>query len=51
LLIGAQRDDGLFFDGDVGEVRVYRRALNSAEVAALGKTASDSGAQSCGLAH
>ena len=37
LLIGAQRDDGLFFDGDVGEVRVYRRALNGAEVTALSK--------------
>jgi hypothetical protein len=37
LLIGAQRDDGLFFNGDVGEVRVYRRALNSAEVDAISK--------------
>jgi predicted alpha/beta superfamily hydrolase len=37
ILIGAQRDDGLFFDGDVGEVRVYRRALNSAEVDAISK--------------
>ena len=37
ILIGAQRDDGLFFDGDVGEVRVYRRALNSAEVEAISK--------------
>ena len=37
ILIGAQRDDGLFFNGDVGEVRVYRRALNSAEVEALSK--------------
>jgi hypothetical protein len=42
LLIGAQRDDGLFFDGDVGEVRVYRRALNATEVAALSKAESDS---------
>jgi predicted alpha/beta superfamily hydrolase len=25
ILIGAQRDDGVFFNGDVGEVRVYRR--------------------------
>jgi hypothetical protein len=47
LLIGAQRDDGLFFDGDVGEVRVYRRALNAAEVAALSKVGTDSGVQSC----
>ena len=37
ILIGAQRDDGLFFSGDVSEVRVYRRALNAAEVAALSK--------------
>jgi predicted alpha/beta superfamily hydrolase len=37
ILIGAQRDDGLFFNGDVGEVRVYRRTLNSAEVAVLSK--------------
>lgn len=37
ILIGAQRDDGLYFTGDVGEVRVYRRALNSAEVEAIGK--------------
>jgi hypothetical protein len=51
LLIGAQRDDGLFFDGDVGEVRVYRRALNAAEVAALSKAASESSAHSCGSAH
>jgi len=37
ILIGAQRDDGVYFNGDVGEVRVYRRALNSAEVEALSK--------------
>ena len=37
ILIGAQRDDGLFFNGDVGEVLVYRRALNSAEVVAISK--------------
>ena len=48
LLIGAQRDDGLFFDGDVGEVRVYRRALNSAEVEALSKLDTDAAStQSC----
>ena len=48
LLIGAQRDDGLFFDGDVAEVRVYRRALNAAEVAALSKLERDSTSnQSC----
>jgi hypothetical protein len=41
LLIGAQRDDGLFFNGDVGEVRVYRRTLSSAEVEALSKTEGD----------
>jgi predicted alpha/beta superfamily hydrolase len=38
ILIGAQRDDGLFFDGDIGEVRVYRRALNRAEVEAISKS-------------
>jgi hypothetical protein len=43
LLIGAQRDDGVYFNGDVGEVRVYRRTLNSAEVEALSKLESDSG--------
>ena len=37
ILIGAQRDDGVYFDGDVSEVRVYRRSLNSAEVEALAK--------------
>lgn len=37
ILIGAQRDDGLFFSGDVSEVRVYRRALNKAEVEAVSK--------------
>lgn len=37
ILIGAQRDDGLFFTGDVGELRVYRRALNAAEVEAINK--------------
>jgi predicted alpha/beta superfamily hydrolase len=44
ILIGAQRDDGLFFTGDVGEVRVYRRALNGAEVEAINnlETESDS---------
>lgn len=42
LLIGAQRDDGLFFDGDVAEVRVYRRVLNTAEVTALSKVEGDS---------
>ena len=48
LLIGAQRDDGLFFDGDVGEVRVYRRTLNAAEVEALSKLERDSTSnQSC----
>lgn len=41
ILIGAQRDDGLFFNGDVGEVRVYRRALNGAEVEALSKSNTD----------
>lgn len=51
LLIGAQRDDGLYFDGDVGEVRVYRRVLNAAEVAALSKAGSDSSAQSCRAAN
>ena len=37
ILIGAQRDDGLFFNGDVGEVRVYRRALNGAEIEAISR--------------
>jgi len=37
ILIGAQRDDGLFFEGDVGAVRVYRRAVNAAEVEAINK--------------
>ena len=45
ILIGAQRDDGLFFDGDVGEVRVYRRALNRAEVEAINKL--ETGPGSC----
>jgi hypothetical protein len=35
LLVGAQRDDGVFFSGDVSDVRVYRRALNAKEVEAL----------------
>lgn len=49
LLLGAQRDDGLYFDGDVGAVRVYRRALNAAEVAALSNPDFDSSnsGQSC----
>lgn len=42
ILIGAQRDDGLFFNGDVGEVLVYRRALNSAEVDAISRRETDS---------
>ena len=42
ILIGAQREDGLFFNGDVGEVLVYRRALNSAEVGALSNREDDS---------
>jgi predicted alpha/beta superfamily hydrolase len=46
LLIGAQRDDGIYFDGDVSDVRVYRRALNPAEVEALSKLDSSS-ASSC----
>ena len=43
ILIGAQRDDGLFFDGDVGEVRVYRRALNGAEVEAISRIETEPG--------
>jgi len=43
LLIGAQRDDGVFFNGDVSDVHVYRRALNAAEVTALSKVESSSG--------
>lgn len=42
ILIGAQRDDGLFFEGEVGEVRVYRRALNGAEVEAINKSETES---------
>lgn len=45
ILIGAQRDDGLFFNGDVSEVRVYRRALNSAEVEALSSLNEDAPAK------
>jgi len=45
ILIGAQRDDGLYFNGDVGEVRVYRRTLNGAEVESISKLGSD--AMSC----
>jgi len=41
ILIGAQRDDGLFFNGDVSDVRVYRRTLNSTEVEALSKADAD----------
>jgi predicted alpha/beta superfamily hydrolase len=37
ILIGAQRDDGVFFNGDVSDVRVYRRALNAKEVEALSR--------------
>jgi hypothetical protein len=50
LLIGAQRDDGIFFNGDGGEMRVYRRVLNGAEVTAL---AVDSGehAQACQMSR
>ena len=43
ILIGAQRDDGLYFNGDVGEVRVYRRTLNGAEVEALSRAEADGG--------
>lgn len=35
LLLGVQRDDGIFFNGDVGEIRIYNRTLNDAEVARL----------------
>ncbi|MGA2753215.1 MAG: LamG-like jellyroll fold domain-containing protein [Terracidiphilus sp.] len=35
LLIGAQHDDGIFFKGDVRDVRIYRRTLSSAEIEAL----------------
>jgi predicted alpha/beta superfamily hydrolase len=35
ILIGAQRDDGVFFNGDVSDVRVYHRVLNAKEVEAL----------------
>jgi predicted alpha/beta superfamily hydrolase len=37
LLVGTQRDDGVFFNGDVSDVRVYHRALNAKEVEALGQ--------------
>jgi hypothetical protein len=42
LLVGAQRDDGVFFNGDVSDVHVYRRALNGAEILALSKLESSS---------
>ncbi|HEY3705207.1 MAG TPA: LamG-like jellyroll fold domain-containing protein [Terracidiphilus sp.] len=51
LLIGAQRDDGVFFNGDVSDVRLYRRALNPKEVEALthlDNTSSTSTAQTTG---
>jgi enterochelin esterase-like enzyme len=35
VLIGLQRDDGIFYDGDVGEIRIYDRSLNAQEVDAL----------------
>jgi Concanavalin A-like lectin/glucanases superfamily len=47
ILIGAQRDDGLFFNGDVGEVRVYRRTLNAAEVTAISMLDENSAKASC----
>lgn len=37
LLIGFQRDDGIAYVGDVGEIRIYNRTLNDAEVSALYK--------------
>lgn len=38
LLIGVQRDDGIYYNGDVGEIRIYNRTLNDAEVAKLYQT-------------
>jgi predicted alpha/beta superfamily hydrolase len=38
LLVGAQRDDGVFFNGDVSDVRVYRRTLNAKEVETLSQS-------------
>jgi hypothetical protein len=35
LLIGVQRDDGIYFDGEIGEIKIYNRTLNAAEVAGL----------------
>lgn len=35
LLIGLQRDEGISYIGDVGEIRIYNRTLNAAEVSAL----------------
>jgi len=35
LLIGIQRDDGVSYNGDVGQIRIYDRTLNAAEVSAL----------------
>jgi predicted alpha/beta superfamily hydrolase len=46
ILIGAQRDDGLYFNGDVGEVRIYRRTLNPAEITAISKL-DEASTQSC----
>ena len=37
ILIGAQHDDGVYFSGDVSDVRVYHRVLNPAEIEALSK--------------
>ena len=33
--IGFQRDDGVYFAGDVDELRIWNRALGAAEVAAV----------------
>jgi len=37
LLIGGQRDDGIYFQGDIGEIRIYKRTLSATEVDALSK--------------
>jgi hypothetical protein len=35
LFVGFQQDDGVYYAGDVDDVRVWERVLSSAEVAAL----------------
>jgi hypothetical protein len=34
-LIGFQKDDGVFFDGKIDDIRIYGRALTDMEVYAV----------------